>query len=171
MDDIEIIVQKSPEEILSIISNTFPTKYDMFDVIDTSNENHLKMKKCTYIKRKDRLLFKIDRIGLPSITATGYMEKHGTNETMIKLRFKENIIYLSLMWCTCLMFFVCSLLFVAAPLLGDVIYVEGDIDIFTIILAMILFAISIFLPIYHNIFRKVEKENFIKKIKIALSVV
>jgi hypothetical protein len=169
MDDVEIIVKKSTEEILSIISRTFPTQYDMFDIFDTSNENHFKMKKCTYIEKKDRLLFKIDRIGLPSITATGYMEKHGTNETKLKIRFKEAIIYILLMRCICLMFFVCSLLFIAAPLLGEVIHVEGDIDIFTITLAMILLAISIFLPIYHNTFRKVEKENFIKKIKSALS--
>jgi hypothetical protein len=97
------------------------------------------------------------------------MEKHGTNETKLKIRFKEAIIYILLMRCICLMFFVCSLLFIAAPLLGEVIHVEGDIDIFTITLAMILLAISIFLPIYHNTFRKVEKENFIKKIKSALS--
>lgn len=167
MDDIEIIVKKSPEECLGIIKKNFPNRYDLFDIPDANRGSQFKLKSIEYIEKQDELLLKITRRWGPAINVKGHMNKINDNETQILLSVKDNIPFTLLFWIVCAVFFLFSLFsliaFLGAYLAGELSHNEQDISN-----PIISIAYSILWPICNNKFKKVESKKLIEKLKRVL---
>lgn len=175
MDDVVLKVQKKPEDCMIIFKNKFLNRYDLFDDFNIrSGEERLNNVRYVYVEnlREQRLLFKINRLGFPSIKAFGIMTECDANEIEIEFTFKENILIILFCLINCAMIFIFSLFIFGNNLMGLIFGEVALKDIlFVFPIAFVLIFYSFFWPISYAKFRQTDRKNFIRKIKSELSVI
>lgn len=165
--EVEFLINKSSKECVDIIQKTVPSFLEPFNADDPM---HIKINKYYYKIKHNNFIFKIARIGAPTITLEGFFVKIGESETKFVGILNRNIPIRILLSIVGIIMSSISMLYLYLYLTNLEMLQSSFIEnILLIAFSLILIFVPLIYIWYINKFHIIDRDNFIRYLKDILS--